>query len=142
MRKILVIALILLSTSTFAKTKDYELQQMVNVLYDRLMLLFSYDKYRDFYENHIDAKEVDYENFEKYIKNAGVKIAGGYDNKLIGWEKKGKKIIITLELVYKNFADKRKRVQIFCKEEAGKISVPFKEFKKIYSVNSKRSNKK
>ncbi len=142
MKRIFAIALILFSTISFAKTKDYELQQMINAFYDRLMLLFSYDKYRDFYESHIDAKEVSYENFEKYIKNVGVKISGGYDNKLIGWEKKGKKVIISLELVYKNLTDKRKRVQIVCREEAGKIIVPFKEFKKIYSVNTKRSHKK
>lgn len=142
MKKILAIALILFTTSGFAKTKDYELQQLVNAFYDRLMSLITYDKYRDFYGNHIDAKEISYDNFEKYIRNAGVKISGGYDNKLIGWEKKGKRVSIFLELVYKNLDNERKRVQIFCREEAGKIIVPFKEFKKIYTVNAKRSYKK
>lgn len=109
---------------------------------DRLMELFSYNNYRNFYENHINLKEVSYENFEKDIISSGIKIAGSYESKLIGWEKKGNKLAITFDLAYKNPLDKIQRITLSCIEKEDRIIVPYKEFKKIFNIKKNRSKRK
>lgn len=108
--------------------------EKVNRFYDRLMALFSYDKIRDFYEEHINTQEISYDDFINFIKGSGITIGGTSESKLVGWDKKGNNVKITVELVYKNRNSKKERIILSCVEKADRIIIPIKEFKKIYTV--------
>jgi|GEM_PF-6750161 len=129
--KLLFIFLILsiFATSGFAK-KDLSVSEAeVNKFYDSLMQLVSYDKYRDFYDDYIEKLDISYENFVKEIKTRGIMISGGYDSKLIGWQRKGKKVVITIETKVDNEGVKRLHLALDDKKEGLKISA--KEFFKL-----------
>ncbi len=138
MKKYLIYFFLLLSISnSFAESKIFR-DEKVNIFYDRLMNLFSYDKYRDFYDEHIDHHEVSYEEFKNIIKSSGLKISGSSESKLVGWDRKGKSLKIILELVYKGNNNKKERIFLNCIEKTDKIIVPLREFKKIYTIKGRK----
>lgn len=114
--------------------------EAVERFYDDLMKLVAYDKFRDFYDSYIEGFDVSYDNFLKEIKKRGIAISGGYNSKLIGWQRKGKKIIITIESKEKNGEIKRFNLALTEKKEGLKIS--FKEFLKICEHKESSSRRK
>lgn len=139
MRKFFIFLFVLFSLNNAFAESRFTIEEKVNRFYDRLMDLFSYDKYKDFYDEHINSHEISYDDFKNIIKSSGLTIAGSSESRLVGWDRKGKNLKITLELVYKGKNNKRERLFVNCIEKTDRIIIPIKEFKKIYTV--KRSKK-
>lgn len=139
MKKFFIFLFLFLCLNNAFAERGISTEEKVTRFYDRLMDLFSYNKYRDFYEEHINPKEISYDDFVSFINNSGISIGGASESKLIGWERKGKSVKVSLELVYKNKGSKKKRIFLNCIEKIDKIILSMKEFKKIYNI--KRSEK-
>lgn len=128
----LVLSGVLVFHPTYAKSLKFDKSvssESIERFYDDLMKLVSYDKFRDFYDSYIESFDISYDNFLKEIKQRGIAISGAYDSQLIGWQRKGKKIIITVESKVKNIDIKRFHLALIETKEGLKISS--KEFFKI-----------
>ncbi len=129
-----------IATNTIAK-KDHSVDETeINRFYDSLMQLVSYDKFRDFYDSYIEKSEISYEDFSKELKSRGVIIAGGYGSRLVGWQRKGKKIILTIESEVKNEGIKRLHLTLEEKKEGLKIRI--NELLKICKQKPKKRSTK
>jgi hypothetical protein len=144
---ILLAFVFLLPFAATAKEKESITDFDINRFYDVLMDVASYEKYRDFYDRYIDFKDIAYDNFVKKVEESGNVLSGASECKLIGWEKSGKKFIVTVDIFIKpkKSSNKvKKRVHIALHEKNGRLLINSKEFFKIYEVKNKsgkRSNK-
>lgn len=141
---VLLLFVFLLPLSGIAKEKENIGDFDINRFYDTLMDVASYEKYREFYDRYIDSKDIAYDNFVKKIQESGNVLSGAYDSKLIGWEKSGKKFVVTADVFIKpkNKQGKtKKRVHIALHEKNGRLIIASKEFFKIYEVKNKSSKR-
>lgn len=112
---------IFIATNVIAKKDHSVAESEINKFYDALMELVGYDKFKDFYDSYIEKNDISYEDFSKEIKSRGVIISGGYGSRLVGWQRKGKKIILTIESEVKNEGNKRFHLALEEKKEGLKI---------------------
>lgn len=134
-----LIFIFLFAITSFAAT-PLTLDEKVNIFYDRLMDMFSYNKYRDFYDSHVEKTDISFDDFKKNIEKTGIVVAGRTDSKIVGFEKKGGRVKITLDIIYKS-DNSKKRVALICYEKSDRIIVPYKELKRIYYNHNKRRKK-
>lgn len=136
---VLAIVVLLLPVTLLAKNDRSVNEAEVHRFYDALMELVSYDKYRDFYDNYIEEMDITYDNFVKEVKGRGIGISGGYASRLAGWQRKGKKVIVTID---SSLNGKDKRVQVALEEKKDGLKISSKEFINKICENKRGTRKK
>ncbi len=132
--------LVLLLPANILAKKDSSVQESeINRFFDTLMGLVSYDKYRDFYEGYIDKSEISYDNFVKEIKNKGVAISGAYGSSLVGWQRKGKRIVVVIDTTINSST--AKRLNLTLSETKDGLKIKLKELFKICHNKEMRRKK-
>lgn len=122
----LIFLVILFISPLEAAKRDRSVDEgAVTKFYDDLMALISYDKYKDFYDSYMDKNAISYESFVREIKEKGIRLSGGYDSKLIGWERKGRKVVVFLETMV---LGERKRISLNLVEDKEGLKISPKEF--------------
>lgn len=116
----------------FAKKDISVSQEEIGRFYDALMALVSYSKYRDFYDSYVEPFDISYDDFVKEINKRGLAIAGGYGSKLIGYHRKGRKIIVVIETEVAG--EGRKKISLGLMEKKEGLKISSKEFFKICHV--------
>lgn len=122
---LLLALIIFLPFDTWGKNDKSVQASEINRFYDALMQLASYDKYRDFYDSYIEEIDIPYDRFVQEIKQRKIVLSGGYDSKLIGWQRKGKRIVITID---SSIHGNNKRVQLMLIEKKDGLKISSTEF--------------